>query len=190
LERVLHFIVLSVLAAAVFLFASNKIALDSDFTRVLKYMQGGLGGPINDTNHGIVHDLQRLFAFSIRNLYWAATAIAAYALLEGVESVGLWFAKRWAEYLTFIATVIFVPYEVYELTKGVSALKLVALILNLAVVAYLLIAKRLFGLRGGGKAERAEHDADTGWPPIERATPAPSTPSPVTPGNPAAESNR
>ncbi len=36
-------------------------------------------------------------------------------------------------------------------------------------------------------AERAEHDADTGWPPIERATPAPSTPFPATPGNAAAE---
>jgi len=183
-ERLLHFIVLSALAATVFLFASNKIALDTDFTKVLKYIQGGLGGPITNTNHGIVHDLQRLFSFSITNLYWAATAIAAYALLEGVESVGLWFAKRWAEYLTFIATIIFVPYEVYELAKGVSALKLVALILNLAVVAYLLIAKRLFGLRGGGKTERAEHDAETGWPPIERATPAPSTPSQATSNSP------
>jgi hypothetical protein len=123
-----------------------------------------------------------LFGFSITNLYLAGTAIAAYALLEGVEAVGLWYGRRWAEYLTFIATIIFVPYEVYELTKGVSALKLVALILNLAVVAYLLIAKRLFGLHGGGKAERAEHDSDTGWPPIERATPVPSAPFPATPG--------
>jgi hypothetical protein len=42
-----------------------------------------------------------------------------------------------------------------------------------------LFAKRLFGLRGGGKAERAEHDADTGWAAVERATPAPSTPFPA-----------
>ena len=48
---------------------------------------------------------------------------------------------------------------------------MVALVLNLAVAVYLLLAKRLFGLRGGGKAERAEHDADIGWPAIERATP-------------------
>jgi uncharacterized membrane protein (DUF2068 family) len=190
LERVLHFVVLSALAAAVFLFASNRAALDADFTRVLKYVQAGLGGPMTDTNQGIVHDLQRLFGFSITDLYLAGAAIAAYAILEGVEAVGLWFGRRWAEYLTFIATIIFVPYEVYELTKGVSALKLVALALNLAVVAYLLIAKRLFGLRGGGKAERAEHAADTGWAPIERATPAPATPFPATPGGAAAEINR
>jgi hypothetical protein len=44
-------------------------------------------------------------------------------------------------------------------------------VLNLAVAVYLLLAKRLFGLRGGGRAERAIHDADVGWPAIERATP-------------------
>ena len=44
----------------------------------------------------------------------------------------------------------------------------------MAIAAYLLLAKRLFGLRGGGKAEQAEHDADVGWPAIERATPQPA----------------
>jgi uncharacterized membrane protein (DUF2068 family) len=189
LERLVHFLVLSALAAAVFLFASNRAALNADFTRVLKYMQGGLGGPITDTHHGIVNDVQHLFSFSITNLYLAGAAIAAYALMEGVEAVGLWYGRRWAEYLTFIATIIFVPYEIDELTKGVSALKVVALVLNLAVAAYLLFAKRLFGLRGGGRAERAEHDADTGWAPVERATPVPATPFSPQPVNSEAEIN-
>jgi hypothetical protein len=83
-----------------------------------------------------------------------------------------------------------VPYEVYELTKSVTALKVLTLVLNVAIAAYLLFAKRLFGLRGGGKVERAEHDADTGWPPIERATPAPAAPFPATPGNDAAKTSR
>jgi uncharacterized membrane protein (DUF2068 family) len=175
IDRVIHFLVLSALAAAIFLFATNKAALDADFTKILDDLQGGLSGSVN-SNHGIVHDLHNLFAISIANLYVAGTAVAAYALLEGTEAVGLWLGRRWAEYLTFLATVIFVPYEIYELTKSVSALKVLALVINLAIVAYLLIAKRLFGLRGGGKAERAEHEEDTGWAPIERATPAPLVP--------------
>jgi uncharacterized membrane protein (DUF2068 family) len=179
LDRVLHFLVLSALAAAVFLFASNRAALNADFTRVLNNLQGGLGGPLTEGSHGVVHDLQRLFAFSITNLYLVGTAIAAYALMEGIEAVGLWFARRWAEYLTFIATVVFVPYEVYELTESISVLKLLTLVINVAIAAYLLLSKRLFGLRGGGRAERAEHDADTGWAPIERATPAPAMPLPA-----------
>jgi uncharacterized membrane protein (DUF2068 family) len=174
-DRVIHFLILSALATVIFLFATNKAALNADFTKILNDLQGGLSGSVN-SNHGIVHDLHNLFAISIANLYVAGTAVAAYALLEGTEAVGLWLGRRWAEYLTFLATVIFVPYEIYELTKSVSALKVLALVINLAIVAYLLIAKRLFGLRGGGKAERAEHEEDTGWAPIERATPVPLVP--------------
>ena len=56
------------------------------------------------------------------------SAVAVYAALEGIEAVGLWLGKRWAEYLTFIATIVFIPYEIDELTKGVSALKLVTFV--------------------------------------------------------------
>jgi uncharacterized membrane protein (DUF2068 family) len=174
-DRALHFLILSALAAAILLFASDRAALNAEFTRILNDLQGGAGGPITTSNHGIVHDLQYLFAVNIRNLYLVGAAVAAYALLEGVEAIGLWFAKRWAEYLTFVATIVFIPYEVDELIKSVTALKVLALIINLAVAVYLLYAKRLFGVRGGGRVERAEREADTGWTAIERATPA-STP--------------
>ena len=181
IDRVLHFLVLSALAAAVFLFASNKAALNADFTRILHDLQGGLGGPVATSRQGVVHDLRGLFAVSITNLYLAGAAIAAYAALEGTEAIGLWLGRRWAEYLTFVATVVFVPYEIYELTKSVTALKVLTLVINLAIVAYLLFSKRLFGLRGGGRAERAEYDEDVGWPAIERATPQPfpAGPSPA-----------
>ncbi len=190
IERVFHFLVLGALGAAILLFANNREVLNQDFTSILKNLQGGLGGPVANSNHGIVHDLRHLFAISITSLYLVGVAVAAYAVLEGVEAVGLWLGKRWAEYLTFIATIVFVPYEIYELTKSVSALKVVALVLNLAVAVYLLLAKRLFGLRGGGKAEQAEHDADVGWPAIERSTPRPTPepePSPAPLPNPGSE---
>jgi uncharacterized membrane protein (DUF2068 family) len=174
LDRALHFVVLAVLSAGLFVFVHDKAMLHSDFTRIMKDLQGGLGGPVNNSQHGIVHDLQRLFAVSTRNLYLVAAGAAAYAALEGCEAVGLWLGRRWAEYLTFVSTVAFVPYEVYELTKSITWLKLLTLVINLAIVAYLLLAKRLFGLRGGGQAERAERARDTGWPAIERATPHPT----------------
>src|SRR6266576_4956329 len=170
-DRLLHFLILSALAAAVFLFASDRAALNAEFSRILNDLQGGVGGPLSNSRHGIVHDLQYLFAVNIKNLYLVGAAIAAYALLEGIEAIGLWLAKRWAEYLTFVATIVFLPYEVDELIKSVTWLKVLALIINLAVAVYLLYAKRLFGLRGGGRAERAEREADTGWPAIDRSTP-------------------
>jgi uncharacterized membrane protein (DUF2068 family) len=171
LERVVHVLVFGSLAAAVLLFADNRAALNETFTKVLNDLQGGLGGSVVSNNNSVVHELRSLFTVSITNLYLLGVAIAVYAAMEATEAVGLWLGKRWAEYLTFAATIAFVPYEVYELTKGVSTLKVLALVLNLAVVAYLLFAKRLFGLNGGGQAEQAEYDADVGWPAIERATP-------------------
>jgi uncharacterized membrane protein (DUF2068 family) len=170
-DRIVHFLVLGALAAAVLLFAGDRAALNAEFTKILNDLQGGVGGPTGNTSHGIIHDLRYLFAVRIQNLYLVGTAIAAYALLEGIEAIGLWFAKRWAEYLTFVATIVFIPYEIDELIKGVTALKALAFVINVAVAVYLLYAKRLFGLRGGGKAEHAEREADTGWPAIERSTP-------------------
>jgi uncharacterized membrane protein (DUF2068 family) len=171
LDRVLHFLVLTALAVALFLFARNRAVLNEDFARILNDLQGGVGGPVNSSSHGVVHDLRRLFAVTITNLYLLAAAAAAYAALEGTEAVGLWLGRRWAEYLTFVATVVFVPYEIYELTKSITWLKLLTLAINLLIVIYLLLAKRLFGLRGGGKAVQAERAQDNGWPAIERATP-------------------
>ena len=177
-DRAFHFLVLSALAAAIFLFASDRAALDAEFTRILNDLQGGAGGPMRTGRHGIVHDLQYLFSVNITNLYLVGAAVAAYALLEGIEAIGLWFAKRWAEYLTFVATIVFIPYEVDELIKSVTVLKVLALVINVAIAVYLLYAKRLFGVRGGGRAERAEREVDTGWTPIERATPK-GTPEPL-----------
>jgi uncharacterized membrane protein (DUF2068 family) len=170
-DRIVHFLVLAALAAAVLLFAGDRAALNAEFTKILNDLQGGVGGPSGNTSHGIIHDLRYLFAVRIQNLYLVGAAIAAYALLEGIEAIGLWFAKRWAEYLTFVATIVFIPYEIDELIKGVTTLKALAFVINVAVAVYLLYAKRLFGLRGGGKAEHAEREADTGWPAIERSTP-------------------
>jgi len=68
-----------------------------------------------------------------------------YAGLFATEAVGLWLRKRWAEYLTVIATLTFVPVAVFELTRRVSPARLAALLLNLVVVAYL--ARRLLRRR-------------------------------------------
>ena len=65
-------------------------------------------------------------------------AALAYGALEGAEAYGLWRRRRWGEWLTVIATsLLFVP-EVWELTKSASPLKLGALLVNIAVVAYLI----------------------------------------------------
>ena len=90
---------------------------------------------------------------------WALIGVsAAYATLEAVEAVFLWRGRRWAEYLTVLATAGLLPLELWELAKGVSVLKALTLVVNLAILVWLVWHKRLFGLRGGAKA--AEHPTD------------------------------
>ncbi len=65
-------------------------------------------------------------------------AALAYGLLEGVEAYGLWRRRRWAEWLTVLATsLLFIP-EIWELSKSLTVLKLGALLANIAVVLYLI----------------------------------------------------
>jgi len=68
----------------------------------------------------------------------------AYALLEGTEGVGLAMRRRWAEYLTVLATAALIPFEAYEVVHRVTVFRAGALLLNLAVVGYLAYRKRLF----------------------------------------------
>jgi uncharacterized membrane protein (DUF2068 family) len=61
----------------------------------------------------------------------------AYAAIFATEGVGLWLQKYWAEWFTVIATGSLVPLEVYEAIHRFSVFKLLALIANIAIVAYL-----------------------------------------------------
>ena len=66
----------------------------------------------------------------------------AYSALFLVEGTGLFFEKRWAEYLTIVATLSFVPLEIYELLKAPSVLKSAALVINLAIAIFLVVKVR------------------------------------------------
>lgn len=99
-----------------------------------------------------VHELEKALAAKPSTLSLLTLMLAAYALLEVVEGVGLWLLARWGEYFAVVATAIFLPLEVHDLAKGITLTRALTFAINVAAVVYLLIAKRLFGLRGGRKA--------------------------------------
>jgi uncharacterized membrane protein (DUF2068 family) len=99
-----------------------------------------------------VHELEKALATKPSTLTLLTFMLAAYALLEVVEGVGLWLLARWGEYFAVVATAIFMPLEVHDLTKGITFTRALTFGINVAAVLYLLISKRLFGLRGGRKA--------------------------------------
>lgn len=75
-------------------------------------------------------------------LWLIALLALAYALARLIEAYGLWRARRWAEWLAALSGAIYVPFELYELSQRVSTIKLAALALNLAVVAYMVALLR------------------------------------------------
>jgi uncharacterized membrane protein (DUF2068 family) len=170
-DRAIHVVVLGVLTAAIFFFVTHRTQLQEAVYRIIADFQGSVGGPAHNIHRGFLGELDKVLALRPSTLEIAGAFVAAYGVLEAVEMVGLWYAKRWAEYLTFIATTALLPLEVYELTTRITAVKVVALLINVAIVVYLLVAKRLFGLRGGGAKERAIRAQEVGWGAIERATP-------------------
>jgi uncharacterized membrane protein (DUF2068 family) len=170
IDRAIHFVVLGFVAVALFLVAQNQVHLRRYVFHLVNAVEGTTGNPTQHS-HGIVHTVLHALELRSSTLYWVAGAAAAYAVLEGLEAIGLWWQRRWAEYLTFVATCVFLPYEVWELTKSISVLKILALLINIAIAVYLLLAKRLFGLRGGGAAEERERRRDIGWPALERTAP-------------------
>jgi uncharacterized membrane protein (DUF2068 family) len=172
-DRALHFLILGTLGIAVLILAAHEKAAHGEFERVLAALQGGVaGGPVQTTGHvGIIGDLDKLFSLRAHTLRVVGAALLAYAVLEGIEAVGLWLVKRWAEYLTFLATSVLLPFEVYEIVHRISVLKLIGFAFNVAIVIYLVYAKRLFGLRGGGRVDEAERALDSSWEAVARATP-------------------
>jgi uncharacterized membrane protein (DUF2068 family) len=139
INRALHFVVLGAIAAFVFVFASHRDALRGRFYRIVVDLQTGAtsGHP---AQHGLLHDVDRAFSLQSSTLKLVAAVFAAYALVEGIEAWGLWYQKRWAEYLTFLVTTSLLPLEVYELAHRLSPFKVVAFVINVAVVGYLLWA--------------------------------------------------
>jgi uncharacterized membrane protein (DUF2068 family) len=61
-----------------------------------------------------------------------------YALLEAAEGIGLLLRRRWASYLTIIATaLLFIP-EGYEIAHKVNAVRIIVLLVNVAFLVYLI----------------------------------------------------
>jgi uncharacterized membrane protein (DUF2068 family) len=174
IDRGFHFVVLCALGVLVLLFAADRATLRQTFYKVIADLQGGVATSQSHSS-GLLHEIDNAFTTSSSHLHLVGGVLLLYGLVEGIEGVGLWFQRRWAEYLTFVVTTSLLPLEIYEIANRATVFKAIALVINLAVVAYLLRAKRLFGVRGGLAAEHAENKLDQGWQALERTAPPGST---------------
>lgn len=148
-ERWVRAVLIALAAWAVWQFrgaqGSIQVALDRDLP-----LLRATGFKVDEM--GAVRELEKALATKPSTLTLLVVVLAAYAVLELVEGVGLWLLARWGEYFAVVATAIFLPLEVRDLVNGITITRALTFAINVAAVVYLLVSKRLFGLRGGRKA--------------------------------------
>jgi uncharacterized membrane protein (DUF2068 family) len=184
-ERFLRAIAVAVIGYAIWRFKYSRSSIEQAFDRelpVVRTVLRSLG--LNIDHSKLIGLIRHAFTLDPRTLTWLAWAAAGYAAIELLESIGLWLLQRWGEYFAMVATSVGIPYEIYDLTSKVTALRAAFFAVNLALVVYLVLTKRLFGARGGKRAYDARLRGESF---IDSALAVPDGPDPVDPPAPPAD---
>ena len=129
LERTLRGLLL--LAAGIYLLAKSG----ANFGNIVNHLAARL--ELDPQRPWIRHLVAKLGRLRKHEVQLFGVLAIGYAALEITEGVGLFYRKRWAEWLTVVATSLLVPIEVYELVRHPSWLKAGGIVVNIAIVAYL-----------------------------------------------------
>lgn len=105
---------------------------------------------VDPHNHFIDLLLAKVANLDDRRLKELSIGTFIYSAIFFTEGIGLALKKRWAEYFTIITTASFLPLEIYELVRRVGIGRIFALLINLAVVAYLVVELRHSGKHAKG----------------------------------------
>jgi uncharacterized membrane protein (DUF2068 family) len=97
---------------------------------------------IDPQNQYIQKLLAKIGRIDARKLKELSIGTFLYSAVFLTEGVGLALQKRWAEYVTILTTASLLPLEVYEIVKRFSVAKTVVLLINIAVVVYLVYEVR------------------------------------------------
>jgi Predicted membrane protein len=159
IERAAHSVAFGLLAIVLVLLDTRLEALHSSAQRVRDQLdsvaaQSGRAGSRTFLDSGV----QRILGLHGKTITVLAVTATVYAVVEGIEAVGLWRERRWAEYLTAIATAGFLPFEVHEMVARFTVVRVGAFVVNVALLVFLVWSKRLFGLRGGRAALQKPFD--------------------------------
>jgi len=76
-----------------------------------------------------------------------------YAALDLLEGIGLYLEKVWAEFLTLAITASFLPWEVFEIYRRLTLVRVSLLLVNAIVLIYLVKLVIARGKRANSSAE-------------------------------------
>jgi uncharacterized membrane protein (DUF2068 family) len=127
------------LTKAVFFAAVGAGALhlvDKNVAEVLRHILEALR--VGPESHIVEFLVSKATLINSHQLREAGTLSFLYSAVCVVEGTGLVLRKRWAEYFTVALTAMGLPWESYELMNKFSMYKVALLLINLAVLLYLL----------------------------------------------------
>jgi len=82
--------------------------------------------------------LRKVLALTPNRIRGLGVGSFIYAGLFLTEGIGLWMLKRWGEWFSIIITSSLIPIEIYEIYRHPTTLKVLVLIINVALVGFLL----------------------------------------------------
>jgi uncharacterized membrane protein (DUF2068 family) len=96
-----------------------------------------------DPHNGIIHEvLTRITGIDRHHLRALEAGTFFYALLHTIEGIGLSLERDWAGYLVIVATSSLIPFEIYEIARKSTLLRIALFLLNVGIVIYLIVALR------------------------------------------------
>jgi uncharacterized membrane protein (DUF2068 family) len=93
---------------------------------------------VNPHHHSVGVFIELVSRVSDVRLWKLAVLAGVYAILRFIEAYGLWFVRAWAEWLAFASGAIYVPFEVADMIRRPSVIGALILLINLAIVLYML----------------------------------------------------
>lgn len=146
-ERAVHAVVFGLAAIGLWLLEADLPGLKSAARQLTRSATQTVAGPGQVASRDIItRQLTRLSNLQQHTLLVLTITATVYAVVEGTEAVGLWLERRWAEYLTALATAGLLPFEIRELVRRLTVVRGGALVINLAVLGWLVWRKHLFGI--------------------------------------------
>jgi uncharacterized membrane protein (DUF2068 family) len=109
--------------------------IDDVAEQIIRFLHASPGGHLSNLFIAAAHRAND------KSLWAVAAAAMVYALVRFAEAYGLWYERDWAEWFALLSGAMYLPWEVLSIMRHSVLLKWVVLLLNLAIVLYMLILR-------------------------------------------------
>src|SRR5579871_5329605 len=109
--------------------------LDEFAEQLIRFLHASPGGRLSNL---FVHAADKT---TDKGLWALAAAAMVYSLVRFAEAYGLWHSREWAEWFALLSGAMYLPWEVYSVSRDPDPMKWVVLLGNVVIVVYMLVLR-------------------------------------------------